>query len=130
MRSGAWTGIPTAAYLASASSDGRVFIWDTGAGNTGAWEQETVLNGHTDVVRSVAWRPDGAQLASASDDQTVIIWDAEPWRQEGVLTGHTDAVRNVAWHPDGAHLASASDDQTIIVWDTEYLAAGDRLQRI
>ena len=46
-------------HLASASSDQTVIIWET---NT--WGQETVLNRHSDTIRSVAWHPNGSHLAS------------------------------------------------------------------
>ena len=36
------------------------------------------LKGHTDVVNSVSFSPDGKRLASASHDQTVKVWDVRP----------------------------------------------------
>jgi eukaryotic-like serine/threonine-protein kinase len=32
--------------------------------------------GHTDVVETVAWSPDGTLIASCSDDQTAQVWRA------------------------------------------------------
>ncbi|KAL2135775.1 hypothetical protein VTI74DRAFT_6980 [Chaetomium olivicolor] len=75
------------------------------------------LEGHSDVVNSVAWSHDSTRLASASGDKTVKIWD--PATGQCVLTfeGHSDDVRSVAWSYDGTRLASASDDNIVKIWD-------------
>jgi hypothetical protein len=65
------------------------------------------LRGHTDLVRSVAWSPDGARLASASWDGMVKVWEAGTGK-ETVALWHNNPVNAVAWSPDGARLASAS----------------------
>ncbi len=74
-------------------------------------------HGHTDVVESVAWSPDGKRLASASNDRTVQVWDASNDQKLLTYHGHLDVVNSVMWSPDGKRLASASNDQTVQIWD-------------
>ncbi len=69
----------------------------------------TPYGGHTGVVRSVAYVPDGATLAAGGDDDTVRIWDADTGQQLQQLTGHADWVVSVAYAPDGATLATGAD---------------------
>src|SRR6202042_1361527 len=77
------------------------------------------LRGHSDVVRGVAFSPDGKHIATASDDQTAKVWDAETGKELLTLRGHSDSVIGVAFSPDGKRLATASADQTAKVWDAE-----------
>ena len=85
---------PDGRWLASASDDKRVRLWDTETES-----QQQTLQGHTDGVNSVAFSPDGRRLASASTDKTVRLWDAETGAQQQVLKGHTDWVSLVALSP-------------------------------
>ena len=76
-----------------------------------------ILRGHTNIVSSIAWSPDGKILASNSVDDTIRLWDPRSGAFLQELTGHTDSIYSVAWSPDGKMLASGSVDDTIRLWD-------------
>jgi small GTP-binding protein len=77
------------------------------------------MQGHTDIVWSVALSGDGRRAVSGSDDKTVRVWDVETSRCLKVMEGHTDGVESVALSGDGRRAVSGSDDKTVRVWDVE-----------
>jgi WD40 repeat protein/energy-coupling factor transporter ATP-binding protein EcfA2 len=59
-------------FLASASSDGHVRLWDINTPNI----QSILLPGHQSWVWAVGFTPDGKRLISGGEDRTVRIWPA------------------------------------------------------
>jgi len=106
----AWS--PDRRWLASASGDKTIKVWDAATG-----AELRTLTGHSSYTSSVAFSPDGTRLASASGDQTIKVWDAATGAELRTLIGHTQFVNSVAFSPDGTRLASGSYDNTIKVWD-------------
>ncbi|MER7538337.1 trypsin-like peptidase domain-containing protein [Streptomyces sp. NPDC097704] len=73
--------------------------------------------GHTNLVNSMAFSPDGKTLATGSSDKTVRLWDVATGKTRAVLKGHTDTVTAVAASPDGSTFATGSLDGTARLWD-------------
>lgn len=81
-----------------------------------AADDATTLSGHTNVVSSVRFTPDGSLAVSGSWDETVGLWNVPAGTSAGILAGHTDWVEAVAISPDGAHIVSASQ-RAVRTWN-------------
>ncbi|KAJ5378100.1 uncharacterized protein N7496_005509 [Penicillium cataractarum] len=88
------------------------------------WSAELqALEGHSDIVTSLAFSPDGQLLASGSrdhlqpSDRAFLVWDTstgalQPQRFES----HSNRLCSVAFSPGGQLLASVCD-KTVQLWD-------------
>ena len=100
------------------SHDGALAVgWE---GRVGLWDVRTedrvaILEGHTAVVKSVSFSPDGT-LAAGLRDGTVHLWDVTRGERVATLEGHGGVIGSVSFSPDGATLASGSGD-TVHLWD-------------
>ena len=70
------------------------------------------LQGHTNVVVSCAWSPDGTLIASGSEDGAVRVWDGDTFQLRGTLLDPVEDQLQVAYplhfSPDSRHLACIS----------------------
>jgi len=115
---------PVFSWLASASEDCTIKIWDWESGDL-----ERTIKGHTRTVSDVDFGgPRGATLlASCSSDLTIKLWDpADEFKNTRTLPGHDHSVSCVRFIPTGEGaggsgsgntLVSASRDQTLKIWD-------------
>jgi WD40 repeat protein len=102
--------------------DGIITLWDISSGN-----ELRTLKGHSEMVVSVAYSPDGKTIASGARDNMIKIWDVDTGQELGILTGHTGWIFSVAFSPDGKTLASSSLDHTIRLWDVK---SGQELRQL
>ncbi|KAM0334320.1 hypothetical protein ACHAQA_001344 [Verticillium albo-atrum] len=111
--------------IASASEDGKIFIWqvpDNFTLYTDAEEPADVspvskLGGHSRKVGQVLFNPAADNiLASASGDFTIKLWDIGTGQNTHTLQ-HGDIVQSLSWNASGSQLVTTSRDKKIRVWD-------------
>ncbi|HUU97622.1 MAG TPA: dockerin type I domain-containing protein [Phycisphaerae bacterium] len=75
------------------------------------------FSGHTSIVTSVAYSPDGAKVLTGSGDKTARLWNAATGAHIRTFSGHTQYVWSVAFSPDGTNVLTGSYDKTARLWD-------------
>jgi WD40 repeat protein len=90
-----------------------------GSGNEDGGREILTLDGHTALVMTVSFSPDGKQLATTSQDKSVKLWDAETGQELETFTGLANWGSRVVFSPDGKRLASGDWGGTAKVWDLE-----------
>jgi WD40 repeat protein len=106
---------PDGKAVAVGSADHRIHILDVADGSVirriEPWE------GHTKIVKAVAYSRDGKWLASAGEDQTILTWNTSGYTRGASLVGHVGSVGGLAWSADGGVLLSTSEDTTLRAWN-------------
>lgn len=113
---------PNSQLLASGSDDTTVKIWEFQKSDddkqTGEF-QEKHYNPplkHSNIIRSLAFSPDGQKIASSSDDEKVRIWQLNNGECCQVLS-HDNVVSAVAFNPTNQTLACGDENRMVRIWD-------------
>jgi dipeptidyl aminopeptidase/acylaminoacyl peptidase len=92
-----------------------IAIWDM----TNLSGTERQLRGHTDIIKTIDFSPDGRYLASGGEDKSVIVWNLATGQQQKILNDHTGYVYAVQFSPDGKYLATAGGDNTVRIYPVD-----------
>lgn len=115
---------PDGVWLASASVDGTVQIWNL---ETGYCQQ--TLHIYRDSVYSVAFLLNSSTLIiPGMGDNSIQVWDTVTNQMLQTLKGHSDTIRAIDFSPSNNDLlASRSWGHTVRIWD---LATSSCLQTL
>ena len=88
-------------------------MWD--ARSDGA---KRVFKGHSDVIYSCNFAPDGNTFISSSEDCTIRLWSTHEGHLIYIYNGHESAILSTRFSPGGRFLLSASDfgERQIKLW--------------
>jgi WD40 repeat protein len=93
--------------------------------NLQVWDADTgqllkTVEAHGEMIRALAWSPDGRRLASATYDQRIRIWNPDSWEMiREIDRAHGGELRTIAWSPDGTALVSGGRDRMVKLWDAQ-----------
>jgi WD40 repeat protein len=99
--------------LLAAGLGSAVRLWDANSG-----EHRGRLTNHTDLVKGLAFTPDGRQLTSASGDGTIRIWSETDHTELRCLRSSGQKLAALAMLPDGRTLVTGGDGGSVCLWDT------------
>ncbi len=86
-------------------------VWDIKKGNL--WH---TLEGHSDLITSVAMSPNGKIVISGSGDKTIKVWDIKTGTLLRTLEGHSDPITSVAMSLNSDVVISGDRHRTIMAW--------------
>lgn len=112
----------TAEYIATASDDKTLRLWDSQTGDA-----LVEFKGHNNFVFALNFNPQSNLIVSGSFDETVKLWDIRSGDCVATIPAHSDPVTAVDFNRDGTCIVSGSHDGLIRVWDT---ATGECLKTI
>ncbi|MDM8516024.1 caspase family protein [Desulfobacterales bacterium HSG16] len=106
-------------YRRGRNTDKTLKLWNIKTGR-----EIRTFKGHTEVVSSVVFSPDGKCALSGSWDETLKLWNISTGREIRTFK-HDMEVNSVAISPDGRYALSGSGEHYICTSSSEFLKLWD-----
>lgn len=101
---------PNGDYLASASGDATIVIWETKA-----WKNVRRLSEQSGSVNSLIFAPDGETLVTGGQSGDIIYWDTKTWQKKKALSPHPEPITCLAVTRDGERLAVGYESRIVFI---------------
>ncbi|GET87578.1 hypothetical protein, conserved [Leishmania tarentolae] len=101
---------PDGKYLATASKDETMILWDV------TTTKILLTFAHPKVVICCCFGPDSKHLVSGCQDRVCRLWDTKRGREWMTYKEHEGIIIATAFSPDGKYICSASADKSLRVW--------------
>ncbi|CAJ1007181.1 putative WD domain, G-beta repeat [Leishmania naiffi] len=101
---------PDGKYLATASKDKAMILWDV------MTTKRLLTVAHPKVVICCCFSPDSKYLVSGCQDRVCRLWDTRRGREWLRYAEHKGIIIAIAFSPDGHYICSASADKSLRVW--------------
>ncbi|GJQ11439.1 hypothetical protein GpartN1_g3230.t1 [Galdieria partita] len=102
-------------FIASASGDGTVRIWDAKSDLRSSCR--TIISGHVRDVYTVSYHPRENHLVTGGYDKSLRLVDVRTGQTIKTFTGHDASISKAVFNPHGNLIISGSKDSTIKFWD-------------
>lgn len=97
-------------YLATASDDRTVKLWDADTKQVVSTLGGNGEDGHGSFVFSVDFNPQGSLLVSGSYDETLRIWDVRTGKCIKTIAAHSEPITSASFSHDGTMVLSSAYD--------------------
>jgi WD40 repeat protein len=77
------------------------------------------LKKQRDVVRALAFSPDGRTLASGGDDRNLILWELGSGKATQTFEKVDTTITSIAFSPNGQLLASGAANESVFLWNVK-----------